>query len=117
MEFYYHETDRDVLVLRADGGLNADTAEQFVGELEALVDAGLARIIVDCEHLEHVSSYGMMILVRLRRKLAGHGGDVKLACVRSRLAGLLGVAHLDRVFGIYPDVNQARLAFRPAGGR
>ena len=34
MEFYYHDTDGDVLILNADGGLAAVSAEEFVGELE-----------------------------------------------------------------------------------
>ena len=42
MEFYYHESDRDILVLSADGGLNADTASTFVEQLESLVDAGMS---------------------------------------------------------------------------
>jgi hypothetical protein len=33
MELYYHEVDRSVLVLSADGGLNADTAADFVSQL------------------------------------------------------------------------------------
>ena len=52
MEFYYDELERDVLILRADGGINADNAGQFVGDLEKLVDAGIRKIIVDCAHLE-----------------------------------------------------------------
>ncbi len=43
MEFYYDEIDNDVLIVTADGGLNADTSEQFVQSIEKLVDAGAAR--------------------------------------------------------------------------
>jgi len=53
MEFYYHEIDNDVLVLIADGGLNANTAEQFVTGIENLVEAGLRKMIVDCARLTY----------------------------------------------------------------
>jgi hypothetical protein len=59
MELYYHELDRSVLILTADGALNSETAASFVAQLQALT------------------------LVRL-----------------------------NKLFEIYPDVNQARLAFR-----
>jgi hypothetical protein len=59
MELYYHELDRSVLILTADGALNSETAASFVAQLQALT------------------------LVRL-----------------------------NKLFDIYPDVNQARLAFR-----
>jgi len=113
MEFYYHETDREVLVLSADGGLNADTAGTFVGELESLVDAGVKKIIVDCSRLNYISSYGMGILIRLHKKLAKHGGDVKIAGVQSLVLKALTVVRINQLLDIYPDVDQARLAFRP----
>jgi hypothetical protein len=59
MELYYHELDRSVLILTADGALNSETAASFVAQLQALT------------------------LVRL-----------------------------NKLFEIYPDVNQVRLAFR-----
>jgi anti-sigma B factor antagonist len=113
VEFYYHEVDRDVLILGADGGINADNAAQFVADLEKLVDAGLTKIIVDCAGLEHISSYGIGVLLRLHKRLARHGGDVKLANVHTGLATLLRIARVDLLFDLYPDVDRARLAFRP----
>ena len=118
MEFYYHEIDPAVLVVRADGGLNADTAEQFVESIEKLVDAGLKKLIVDCTRLDHISSYGLGVLVRLHGRMKRHGGDVKFSSVRSVLADVLAVTRLMQLFEIYPDTDRARLAFRPrTGGR
>ncbi|MHC5198819.1 MAG: hypothetical protein ACYSO1_01670 [Planctomycetota bacterium] len=37
MEFYYSDTDKDILIIKADGGLNSDNADQFVDELAALI--------------------------------------------------------------------------------
>lgn len=113
MEFVYHETDKDVLIVSADGGLDLSTAGQFQTELEQLIDAGLRKIIVDCSRLTFVSSYGLSVLVRLHGRLAKHGGDVKLAAVPGRLASLLSLTRLDTLFGLYEDVDRARLAFRP----
>ena len=112
MEFYYHELDNRVLILRADGGINADNAGQFVTDLEKIVDAGLRRIIVDCSGLDHISSFGIGVLLRVHKRLARHGGDVKLAGIHSGLVRLLQIARVDSMFEIYPDVNRARLAFR-----
>src|SRR6185369_15944578 len=108
MEFFYHELDKDVLILSADGGLNADTADQFVHQLEALVDAGVKKIIVDCTRLDYISSYGIGVLVRLHQKLAKHGGDVKVAGVKSKVLGALSLMRMNEIFAIYPDVDRAR---------
>src|SRR5437868_3692959 len=113
MEFYFHELDKSVVILSADGGLNADTASEFIQQLETLVDTGVKQIIVDCTNLQYISSFGVAVLVRLHNKLAKHGGDVKIAAAQSPILKVLGVMRMGKFFEIYPDVNQARLAFRP----
>ena len=113
MEFYFHEVDKSVLILSADGGLNADTAAEFVSQLETLIDGGVKQIIVDCTRLEAISSYGVGVLARLHNKLAKHGGDVKVAAARSMVLQALTLMRMGKLFDIYPDVNQAKLAFRP----
>jgi len=111
MQFYTDEIDGDVMVLKVDGGLNEQTASEFVHKIEALVEGGLKKIIIDCQDLTHVSSYGLGILIRLHHRMAKHGGDVKIANVHGVTAQALRMTRLDRVFDVYPDVDQARLAF------
>ena len=113
MEFFFHELDKSVLILSADGGLNADTAAEFVQQLEKLIDTGVTQIIVDCTRLDYISSYGIALLVRLHNRLAKLGGDVKIAAPQSRILQVLTTMRMGKVFEIYPDVNRARLAFRP----
>ncbi|HEX3359275.1 MAG TPA: STAS domain-containing protein [Tepidisphaeraceae bacterium] len=114
MEFFFHEIDKAVMILSADGGLNGETAKPFVEQLESLVDAGVSKIIVDCSHLDYISSYGIGVLVRLHKKLAKHGGDVKIAAPpHSFVIKALTLARIAKLVDIYPDVDQARLAFRP----
>jgi anti-sigma B factor antagonist len=112
MELYYHATDRDVLILSADGGIDSVSAEELVSDLETLVAAGARKLIVDCSRLGFISSYGIAVLVRLHKKLAERGGDVKLAALESRVARLIALVGLERVFQIYTTVDDARNAFR-----
>ena len=113
MEFRYDEIDGDLLIITADGGLNRDNAEHFVHQVETLVDSGLRKVIIDCEGLSYISSYGLGVLVRLNRHMKKLDGDVKIATVRGFMAQALQAARLNKLFDIYPDVNQAKLAFRP----
>src|SRR4051794_41926074 len=91
MELYYHDLDRSVLILSADGGLNADTAASFVSQLESLIEFGVKKMIIDCTRLEYISSYGIGVLVRLHNKLAKLGGDVKVAAPPSRVLQALNL--------------------------
>lgn len=111
MEFYYHGVDQDVLILAADGGLNAETASHFVEDLDRVIEAGVRRVIVDCTQLRYISSYGLGILVRLHKRLRERGGDVRLAAVQAPMARLLEMVRLAKVFDIYPSVDAARESF------
>jgi len=113
MEFYYHEIENDVLIISADGGLNKQTAGQFVEEIGALVDGGVKKIIIDCSKLNFITSYGIGVILRLHKKLRSAGGDIKIAAVPSKIIEVLNVMKLTKIFDIYPDVNRARLEFRP----
>ena len=99
-------------MISADGGLNADTADSFVRQLESLVDAGLTKLIIDCSKLEFISSYGVGVLLRLHKKLKKHGGDVKIAAAKSIVLKAMTVLRMGSMFEIYDDVDRARLAFR-----
>ena len=112
MELYFHEVDRDVLILKADGGLDSENADAFMTELGSLIDAGARKLIVDCSRLGFISSYGVAVLVRAHKKLAEKGGNVKLAALESRVARLIEFTGLSRIFSIFPNVDAARAAFR-----
>jgi anti-anti-sigma factor len=113
VELYYDDVDGDVLVIKADGGLNSETADRFVSDIETLVDAGLNKIIVDCSLLEYISSRGLGVLIRLHKRMELRKGDVKIASVKSAILDILRMTRLDKRLEIYPDVSRARLAFKP----
>lgn len=112
MELYYHAVERDVLVLKADGGLNEEVAEQLEAQLATLVVSGVRKVLVDCGRLRYISSAGVRVLMRIHRRLAEHGGDVRLAAVDSFVVRVLELTRLNQHFRIYTTVDDALRAFR-----
>ena len=113
MEFYFKEVDQNVMIVRVDGGLDSQNANDFRQAVEKLIEGGIRCLILDCEQMHFISSYGIGVILRLHQNMAKCGGDVKIASLQGVVWDLLHIASLDRVFSIYPDVNQARLAYRP----
>ncbi len=113
MQFAHEKLPDGVLVLHADGGLDASNTDELLNPIESLADAGFDKIIVDCASLDHITSAALAVLVSLHKRMAKRGADVKLARVRTLMAQVLEVAQLDHIFEIYPDVERAHLAFRP----
>lgn len=114
MEFYYHDVERDVLILAADGGIDAYNTEQFLGDLGKVVEAGVTKLVVDCRQVLSISSMGVAALVLVHKRLAERGGHVKLAAVQTRVFRILQITRLNTVFQIYPTVDEALQAFRDA---
>ena len=112
MEFYYHGIQKDILILTVDGGIDMSTCGEFVDQVLDLIRSGSTKIIIDCEKLSYMSSYGIGVMLRLHRNARKAGGEVKLANVHTRITGVLTTMHLNKIFGIYPDVGRALLEFR-----
>ena len=115
MEFYYDETDKEVLIISVDGGLFADTSDRFRGEIEGYIDLGIRKLIVDCTRLTRISSYGIGILVTIHKRMAKKGGDVKLASLTGVVGKVIHMTGLTEVLQIYPTVQNALAAFATAG--
>jgi anti-sigma B factor antagonist len=113
MEFYYHEVDNDVLIISADGGIDKHSSKEFVNQILELIEGGVTKIIIDCAKLTYISSWGLGVLLRLHKRAKVAGGEVKIADVHSHIIEIMNITHLSKIFGIYPDVNRARLEFRP----
>ena len=103
--------DGDILVLKLHGTLDEKTAPEFNAEIEKWFAEGKRRMIVDCAHLGHVSSFGIGTLVRLQAKLRKRGGEVKLAAIQSMVADVFRIVRIDRLLDIYGDIEFARESF------
>jgi len=81
VEFHYRDVDRNVLILRAAGGIDGANAHEFLSELSRLIEGGVRKMVVDCPGLGYLSSPGVALLVRLHRRHRAVGGEVTLAAL------------------------------------
>ena len=112
MDFHYHDTDRDVLILRADASLDSYSVQVFLNELQRLIEANARKLVVDCAQVGYLSSIGITALIRVHKRMAERQGVVKLAAVQAPLARLLEITRLSQVFLTYATVEDAVRAFR-----
>jgi anti-sigma B factor antagonist len=117
MQTYLDEIDDQILVLVADGGLDARNARELGEKLETLVDTGIRELIVDCSKLSFISSAGIGTLIAINRKLKARGGQVHLAGATGPVPKVIRLAHLETVLGVHQDVGRAKHALRRAAAR
>ena len=112
METYLAEADDKVIVIVADGGLNKGTAEQITQVVQQAIECGMKGVIIECSKLDILSSAGLGKMLMLHKQMKQHGGEVKIAGLHGMAVQVLRLTRLDGIFQLYPDVSQARLAFR-----
>ena len=97
----------DILALVPSGTLDESNCNYLLDCLKGEVLEGRKKLIVDCGRLDFISSMGLGMLVRVNSRMKKLGGEVKLADVHSTVAQILGVVGLNRLFQIYPTVDEA----------
>ena len=94
---------------QADGGslvavhgeLDIYTAPQLKQEIQRLMDAGSARIVIDLDGLDYLDSSGLGLFVMARKRAAEAGGDLELVCSKPRHRRLFELTGLDRVLVVH----------------
>jgi anti-anti-sigma factor len=107
--------DGDILAIILNGALDAASAPEFDKEIQAHLDAGRSKVIIDCRNMPYISSLGMGSLVVLQTKLKRRGGEVKLSSVFGTAMEVMRMVGIDKLLGIYGDLEFARQAFYPKG--
>jgi anti-anti-sigma factor len=107
--------DGDILAIILNGALDAASTPEFDKAVQAHLDAGWSKIIIDCRNMPHISSLGMGSLIVLQTKLKRRGGEVKLSTVFGTAMEIMHMVGVDKLLGIYGDLEFARQSFYPPG--
>jgi anti-sigma B factor antagonist len=103
----------DAVVLTLDGHLVADEGDVVLRErVKGLVGAGTLHILVDLRNVTHMDSGGAGALAAILLHVARRGGALKLVCPSGRVCRVLQVTHLQNVFDVYENEEQALRSFQ-----
>jgi len=114
-EFAIHQGS-GAAVVEVNGRLDALAAPQFDGALQAALQAGQGRVVVDLAGVGYLSSSCLRILLLGTRRARELAGDLKLCCLAPRVRQVLALAGFDLVFELWETRSQALAAFAPRDG-
>jgi anti-anti-sigma factor len=89
------------------GELDHHTAELLSEPLDAALDAGVNRLVIDCSGLEFCDSTGLNVLLSARLRADSAGGTVHLAAMRPTVARVFEITGADAVFTVHATLEQA----------
>lgn len=105
------ERQADVDVFRVAGRIDSTTAPDLDGALHAAAEQVNARIVVDLEAAEYISSAGLRALVSAAKAARRNRGDVRIAQPSVRVSEVLKLAGLESIFTLHGDVAAAVASF------
>jgi len=100
-----------VTVIKPDGPLASEDAEQFKDRFLVLARERLGRVVLDASAVPVVDSAGLAALVDLTNELARTGRSLRICSANRTLREVLELTGLSSQFEHYEDVNSAVRSF------
>jgi anti-sigma B factor antagonist len=101
-----------VTLFTLNGYLDAHTAPQFEKAIQAEVDAGHVRLVVDCAGLTYISSAGLGVFMSFIEEVREAGGDIKLCAIVPAVYQVFEILGFPELFDIVADRETAIGRFR-----
>jgi len=106
------ELDRGaVKVLKPEGPLRGDDAQEFRDRLLDVADANTGRCVVDASAVQFVDSKGLEALLDASEYMLQGGHPLKLCSVNEIVRQVLDLTELASEFEYYANVNAAVRSF------
>jgi anti-sigma B factor antagonist len=94
-------------VITLAGELDLGGRERMRDALNALLDGGHHRIVVDMTDVTFCDSTGLGILVAAGKRAVARDGWLRLTTPAPRVARVFTITGMNRLFPFYPDVARA----------
>jgi anti-anti-sigma factor len=96
-----------VVVLAVAGRVDASNAPALGKKLQASIDAGNQKIVVDAQRIDFIGSAGLQALLAAAKHLSSAGGKFALAAPTAATREVCEIAGLAPVFECYATVAEA----------
>lgn len=103
MSISYEEINHETWLVTVSGRLDQTLTPDLEAQLEALLQEGHNRIVIDLTDVTYINSGGLRCLVTAWRKAKKDGGNVVLTGLRSRVHEVFTMVGFDKVFDVYPN--------------
>ena len=112
MQFESVDLPGEIVRLKLTGRLDVVGTEAINDRFTFATTARPAKIVVDLSGVNFLASIGIRLLLTSARAQASRGGKMILAAPQPIVRQVLKTAGIDRLVGIFEDVETALASFR-----
>lgn len=98
-----------LIVLR--GEIGTETVNQFKDKIDAIVNDGKTRLIMDFQEVNYLNSMGLGVVAATLKKVKKDKGDLKLLNLSPAVQELFELTRLTKVFEIFDSEENAVKSF------
>ncbi|MFT7245388.1 MAG: anti-sigma B factor antagonist [Candidatus Azotimanducaceae bacterium] len=97
----------DTKVVMLDGKLDTNTTPTVEGEVNALLDAGAAKLLINFENVSYISSSGLRLLLATAKRLKREKGDLKVCSLNEMATEVFEVSGFSSILNVYATEQDA----------
>ena len=101
------ETRGTVKVVGLRGRLDANSSPAVEKQLQALMDQGADRLVLDLSGVVYISSIGLRIFIAVAKSIQKADGKLALAGLNDHIYEVFKIARFTTIFSIYRSCEEA----------
>ena len=110
MEINVKQVD-SVNVMEFTGNLDTNTAPEAENQINALLDGGASKILVNFENLNYISSAGLRVLLITAKKMMATGGSLKICSLNGTVQEVFDISGFNTILSLAANEADALAAF------
>jgi anti-sigma B factor antagonist len=97
----------DTKIIMLNGKLDTNTTPAAESEINALIDAGASKLLINFEQLSYISSSGLRLMLATAKRLKGSGGDLRVCSLNEMATEVFEISGFTAILSVFPDEKAA----------
>jgi anti-sigma B factor antagonist len=102
---------KDIWILKPNGSMDAHTSPNFKSKLEAGINSGKSKIIIDMQGITYLSSAGAGALLAGLTACKKKSGELRLCSFQAAVRDAFEVMGFSKAFKVFIDLEKALEGF------
>jgi len=94
-------------VVIINGRLDTTNYSKLEEKLQALLDRGERKLVINCSSMDYVSSSGLRVFLMFLKKLNAIQGELCVCCLQENIKEIFKISGFSSIFKIFETEGQA----------
>ena len=97
----------DTKIVLLNGKLDTNTTPAAENEINALLDGGASKLLLNFEQISYISSSGLRLLLATAKRLKGTGGELKVCSLNEMATEVFEISGFSSILNVFPSEQDA----------